>query len=149
MFLLHWLWIYCITIFQLQAFMFMLLHWVAPIHTTFEYSQVKNKWECVLFYFLHKMHVWSQWIPTLLNLSQVCNLPWIGSQVTNNHFGGTWLIHVIFLQLTLTKLPLKALYIRLIEKLTCWKTLPLTLEKVIAQSKTFFYYPWNLWWYFH
>jgi hypothetical protein len=33
----------CITIGQLQALMFMLLHCIAHVHTTFEYSQVKDR----------------------------------------------------------------------------------------------------------
>jgi len=97
-FLLHWLWIYCITSCQLLASLFMLLHCIAPFQTILENSQVKKRWEWVSFYFLHKVHNWAHCTTNLLNLSQVGNLPCIACQVTNKHFGGAGLLHVIFLQ---------------------------------------------------
>jgi len=135
---LHCLWIYCITICQLQVLMFILLHCIVPVHTAFEYSKVKKRWEWVSFSFLHNMHVCHNGFQLIQSVTSWQSTPWIASQVTNKHYGGAGLLHVIFIQLTLTKSPLKALYIRLIEKLACWNTSPLTLEKVFAPAKTFF-----------
>jgi len=71
---------------SIDSIMFMLLHCIAPSYITFEYSKLKNKGEWFSYSILHKIHVWSHCIPTLLNLSLFDNLPCIVNQVTNKHF---------------------------------------------------------------